>query len=174
MKLVFIYGPPAAGKLTIARKVAEKAGLALFHNHLIVDAVGAVFPFGSEHFKRLREKFWFETFEAAVDDGQSLIFTFLPEDTVDPNFAQRVIDLVIAHSGEVISVRLNASRQSQLARIDNESRNAFGKLQEAELLKANFDQFERSLSNMPEPDLVSDTETLDPDRAADLIVAQLT
>ena len=59
MKLVFIYGPPAAGKLTIARKVAEKAGLALFHNHLIVDAVGAVFPFGSEHFKRLREKFWF-------------------------------------------------------------------------------------------------------------------
>ena len=93
---------------------------------------------------------------------------------MDPNFAQRVIDLVIAHSGEVISVRLNASRQSQLARIDNESRNAFGKLQEAELLKANFDQFERSLSNMPEPDLVSDTETLDPDRAADLIVAQLT
>ena len=48
------------------------------------------------------------------------------------------------------------------------------KLQEAELLKANFDQFERSLSNMPEPDLVIDTETLDPDRAADLIVAQLT
>ena len=47
MKLVFIYGPPAAGKLTIARKVAEKAGLALYHNHMIVDAVGAVFPFGS-------------------------------------------------------------------------------------------------------------------------------
>ena len=173
MKLVFIYGPPAAGKLTIARKVAEQTGLALFHNHLIVDAVGAVFPFGSPHFKRLREKFWFETFEAAVDEGQSLIFTFLPEDTVDPTFAARVIDLVAAHQGDVLAVRLDASRETQLARIDRQSRSEFGKLRDADLLKANFDQFERSLSNMPKPDLIIDTDAIEPDAAANLIVAQV-
>ncbi len=94
MKLVFIYGPPAAGKLTIARKVSEQTGLSLFHNHLIVDAVGAVFPFGSEQFRRLREKFWFETFEAALQDGRSLIFTFLPEQSVSSDFAGRVLKLV--------------------------------------------------------------------------------
>ncbi len=173
MKLVFIYGPPAAGKLTIARKVAEQTNLPVFHNHLIVDAVGAVFPFGSAHFKRLREKFWFETFEAAVDEGQSLIFTYLPEDTVSPNFVPRVIDLVVAHGGQVVPVRLDASRESQLARIANTSRNEFGKLQDADLLKANFDQFERTLADMPPPDLVIDTETVDADRAAEMIVAQL-
>ncbi|MFD2498935.1 hypothetical protein ACFSTI_08890 [Rhizorhabdus histidinilytica] len=47
MQLVFLHGPVAAGKLTVARLVAERTGIALFHNHLVVDAVAAVFPFGS-------------------------------------------------------------------------------------------------------------------------------
>jgi hypothetical protein len=58
MRVVFIYGPVASGKLTVARALAERTGMALFHNHLVVDAVGAVFPFGSEAFVRLREQFW--------------------------------------------------------------------------------------------------------------------
>ena len=29
--LVYIYGPPAAGKLTVARRLAELSGLPLFH-----------------------------------------------------------------------------------------------------------------------------------------------
>ena len=39
MKLVFIYGGAASGKLTVARELVNLTGLALFHNHLIVDAV---------------------------------------------------------------------------------------------------------------------------------------
>ena len=57
MKLIFIHGPVASGKLTIARALAALTGLAVFHNHLVVDAVAAVFPFGSEPFIRLREQF---------------------------------------------------------------------------------------------------------------------
>ena len=56
MILVFLYGPVASGKLTIARELAARTGFALFHNHLVVDAVMAVFPFGSESFVRLRER----------------------------------------------------------------------------------------------------------------------
>jgi cytidylate kinase len=51
VKLLFIHGPPAAGKLTIAKPVAKTTQWPLFHNHLIVDAVGAVFPFGSPPFR---------------------------------------------------------------------------------------------------------------------------
>ncbi|MBN9539607.1 MAG: shikimate kinase, partial [Alphaproteobacteria bacterium] len=72
MKLVFFYGPVASGKLTIARLVAERTGLPLFHNHLIVDAVAAVFPFGSKAFVMLRERFWLETISTAAEAGQSL------------------------------------------------------------------------------------------------------
>ena len=52
MQLIFIYGQVAAGKLTVARALAARTGLALFHNHLVVDAVAAVFPFGSEEIGR--------------------------------------------------------------------------------------------------------------------------
>lgn len=58
MQLIFLYGPMAAGKLTVARELAARTGFALFHNHLLVDAVAAVFPFGSPSFVRLREQFW--------------------------------------------------------------------------------------------------------------------
>jgi hypothetical protein len=44
MKLVFIDGQIASGKLTVGRDLADLTGLPLCHNHLIVDAVGAVFP----------------------------------------------------------------------------------------------------------------------------------
>ncbi len=50
--LVFIYGPAAAVKLTTARALGRLTGLPVFHNHLVVNAVVAVFPFGSREFVR--------------------------------------------------------------------------------------------------------------------------
>jgi len=94
MHLVFIFGPPAAGKYTIARRVRELTGLPLFHNHLVVDAVHAVFPFGSPSFVRLRERFWMDVFDAAIAEDRSLIFTFQPEASVAPDFAARVLEKV--------------------------------------------------------------------------------
>jgi hypothetical protein len=67
-----------------------QTGLSVFHNHLIVDAVGAVFPFGSEPFIRLRETLWLQVIKEAARTGRSLIFTFAPEPTVDPGFPRRV------------------------------------------------------------------------------------
>jgi hypothetical protein len=34
MDLVFLYGPPAAGKFTVGRELAAITGFGLFHNHL--------------------------------------------------------------------------------------------------------------------------------------------
>jgi len=33
MRLVFIYGMPATGKLTVAKELVDITGYALFHNH---------------------------------------------------------------------------------------------------------------------------------------------
>ena len=79
MDPISLYGPVAAGKLTIAHLLAERTGMVLFHNHLIVDAVSAVFPFGHPEFRRLRDVLWLEVFAAAARDGRSLIFTFAPD-----------------------------------------------------------------------------------------------
>lgn len=94
MKLVFIYGPAASGKLTVARALSTLTGLSVFHNHLVVDAVAAVFPFGSPQFIRLREQMWMAMFEEAARAQRSLIFTFAPEPTVPEHFPERVRELI--------------------------------------------------------------------------------
>lgn len=173
MKLVFVYGPPAAGKYTVSRRVAEITGLALFHNHLVVDSVASVFPFGSPSFVRLREQFWMDVFKAAVAEDRSLVFTFQPEGSVSPDFAQRVIDLVRGAGGEVLLVHLKLSADGQVARIANADRAAFGKLRDADLLaklQAEFAACERA---MPEADLVIDTELVSAEAAAAMIASRV-
>ena len=174
MHLVFVYGPPAAGKYTVSRRVSELTGLPLFHNHLVVDAVAAVFPFGTENFMRLREQFWMDTFEAAASEDKSLIFTFQPENSVDPNFPNRVRETVEQAGGKVTFVHLHLSQEGQLQRIANEDRAKFGKLRDVEILKANLDQFEASTKAMPPADLTIETEQMSAYEAAELIVDTIT
>ncbi|QCI66946.1 shikimate kinase [Phreatobacter stygius] len=173
MQLVFLHGPPASGKLTIARELAGTTGFALFHNHLIVDAVAAVFPFGSDAFVRLREAFWLATLGEAARAGRSTIFTFQPEPTVAPDFAERVRRVVGEAGGEVIFVRLTLAADLQDARIANADRAAFGKMRSLELLRALRDQFEAAEAAMPPARLTIDTGATPPTAVARLIAGVL-
>ena len=166
MQLIFIFGPAAAGKLTVGRALAGLTGMPLFHNHLVVDAVTAVFPFGSAPFARLREHFWMKTFEEAAVAGRSLIFTFTPEATVAADFPQRVEQLVARHGGEVLFIALEIGREAQERRLVDESRAAFGKLRDLGLFPELRPQFEQCLAAMPAPRLSLDVETLQPEESA--------
>lgn len=173
MRIVFIYGPVAVGKLTVAREVAKLTGLPLFHNHLVVDAVGAVFPFGSEAFTRLREGFWVQTFVEAARSNRSLVFTFAPEPTVERGFPDRVRQAVEPFGGSVVFIALTVSLDEQERRVANPSRLAFGKLTSLELLRELRAGFDDSLAAMPAAHLSIDTEASDPADAATRIAAYL-
>lgn len=173
MQLVFLYGPPAAGKLTVARLLAEETGFALFHNHLVVDAVHAVFPFGSSNFVRLREQFWLDVIGAAAAEDRSLIFTFQPEPTVSPDFPQRVIELVAGMGGHTFLAYLKLSAHEQLTRITNPDRAAFGKLRDADLLRTLQPQFADCEAAMPTPHLTIDTAATPSVETAARILAAL-
>lgn len=67
MRLLFLYGPPAAGKLTIARELAAATGFRVFHNHVTVDALLSVFEFGSPPFIELRERIWLHCPDAEIE-----------------------------------------------------------------------------------------------------------
>ncbi len=110
MKLIFIWGRAASGKLTVARALAKLTGLPVFHNHLVVDALLERLPFGDPEFVRLRESMWMAGFETAATGDQSMIFTFAPEPTVQPGFPERVQALVGEHGGEVKFVQAGAVR----------------------------------------------------------------
>lgn len=133
MRIIFIHGPVASGKLTIARELAARAGLPLFHNHMVVDTLLSVFPFGSDAFVRLREAMWNQVFDAALAEGRSLIFTFAPERTVAPDFPARLAARMAAGGGRVDFVAINCAPEVQRQRMENASRQASGKLSSAAL-----------------------------------------
>lgn len=171
MKLIFIWGGPASGKLTVARELARVTGLPLFHNHLVVDALLERLPFGDPEFVRLRESMWMAGFETAAASGQSMIFTFQPENTVEEGFAERVIRLVEAAGGEVKFARLVLSAEEQERRIGNDSRREFRKLVSLDLFRELRAAFLEAEAAMPAADIVIDSELDDPQTAARRIAA---
>ena len=171
MKLIFLWGPAAAGKLTVARELARLTGLPVFHNHLVVDALLEKLPFGHPEFIRLRESMWMAGFETAARSGKSMIFTFQPEPTVTQGFAERVVETMGDAGGEVKFVRLVISREEQEKRLGNESRKEFKKLVSLDLLRELRDGFEQAEAEMPPADLVIDSEIDDPETASRRIAA---
>ncbi|HEY6229890.1 MAG TPA: AAA family ATPase [Pyrinomonadaceae bacterium] len=132
MKLIFIHGAPAVGKLTVARELAKLTGFRLFHNHLTVDLVSSLFPFGSEPFVALREKIWLAAFAEAARQKLTLIFTFNPERSVRERFIQDAIDAVEKESGEVVFIELTCAEDELEQRMEDSSRKEFGKLASVE------------------------------------------
>ncbi len=166
MDVVFVHGPAASGKLTVARELGRLTGLPVFHNHLIVDALLEVFEFGSPEFVALREQFWLATFGAAAASGHSLIFTFAPEGTVTRGFPQRTVETVEAHHGRVRFVELRVTDPEQERRIANHDRRQFNKLSDPETLRRLKADAASASVEVPPAELIIDTEKTTPVDAA--------
>lgn len=169
MHLVFLYGPPAVGKLTVARELAALTGFRLFHNHLTVDLVSSVFEFGSELFVELRERIWLEVIGAAAVAGTSLIFTFAPEATVRQHFVGNVVETVRRAGGRVWFVELTCPPEQLLHRMGSPERARFGKLRSGALFRQLQNEGTFDVSWLPRPDLTVDTAERLPADAARLI-----
>ena len=136
MNLIFLFGMPGVGKLTVARELSNLTGFKLFHNHLTVDLVTSLFEFGSESFINLREKIWLETFSEAINsDFDGLIFTFAPENTVPNDFPHKVKNLLEENNGKVVFIELKCELEQLEKRLTNSSREKFGKLNSLELFR---------------------------------------
>ena len=123
MRLIFIYGLPATGKLTVARELASLTGYKLFHNHLAVDLLLSVFEFGSAPFVELREEIWLSIFERSAQSNLlGLIFTFAPESTVRPQFVLDVSDTIARAEGRLDFVELTCPVPELKRRIGDASR----------------------------------------------------
>lgn len=174
MKLIFIYGLPATGKLTVALELAAMTDYKLFHNHLTVDLLLPVFEFGSPPFVELREDIWLSVFEQACRIGlPGLIFTFAPEGTVRPAFIDRVRSTVAREGGEVDFVELVCPLAELKRRIDSPSRLTYQKLASVSLFEQLHADGAFDALHMPEPRLRIDTSLCTPAEAATEILRTL-
>jgi hypothetical protein len=168
MKLVFLHGAPAVGKLTVARELARLTGFPLFHNHLTVDLVSSLFPFGSEPFIRLREQIWLAAFVEAARTDTSLIFTFNPERTVTTGFIPETIKAITTEGGAVDFVELTCAQDELERRLEAASRKEFGKLASVEQYRSLRDAGAFHFPQLP-AGLVVDTTNNSATAAAKLI-----
>ena len=171
MQLVFIHGPAASGKLTVARRLGEATGYPVFHNHLVVDMLLAVFDFGSAPFVQLRESVWLNVLErASAEQLPGLIFTFCPERTVRPDFVDAAVTSIENAGGRVLFVQLTCPETELENRIENESRAEFGKLRSLGLYRQLHDEGAFVFPQLPNSGVTIDTAKTGPDESARIIV----
>lgn len=156
MKLVFIYGMPATGKLTVAKELSALTGYKLFHNHLVVDLLLEVFEFGTKPFVELREKMWLDVFRSA-SESEGLIFTFAPEKTVRQEFIDKTVLQVTSVGGEVIFVELQCDNREIEQRLGSDERRHYKKLASVEQFRQLLNVNTFDSPRMPEPQVRIDT-----------------
>ena len=171
MKLIFIYGPPAAGKLTVAEELGRLTGIAVWDNHRSLDAVLPLFAFGTPSINRLVELIRVSVLEEAARERVDAIFTFVYAHPGDISHVGRLAGAVERHGGEVCFVQLVCSPEAQEERVVAEDRARRQKIRSAEFVRAMRDAHDL-LTPIPDRDsLTIDTTHIAPAEAAARIAA---
>ena len=172
MKLVIIHGPPAAGKLTVAKALAEITGFKVFHNHLSIDCVRPVVEFGTESFWRLNHRIRLVVIDEAAREGIDVIQTFCYAKGDDDVAFQDYIDAAERNGGEVHLVLLRCSNEERKKRMIDESRVRLRKLTDPTGVDTSHLRHDllSPFTARETKTLIIDTTDLTPDRAARRIV----
>ena len=167
MSVVFIYGPPAAGKLTVARDLANLTGFKLFDNHVSIDWARAIYDFGHPRFLPLVENLRAVVFEEAASEGFGIImtFTFTGWATEPASFAW-CCNLFEQRGRAVCLVHLTASRDELMKRVAAEDRVARRKLTSRERLLSLLDGVDLNEPSPGRESLQIDNSELPPAEAA--------
>ena len=184
MKLLFIFGAHAAGKMTVGQAVSRITPMKLFHNHMTIEPVIELFgAYNGAATERLRQVV-FEEFVKTSNYG--LIFTFIWAFDVpyDTEYVRRLTKLYQEAGAQVDYVELVAPQEVRLVRNKTENRlkekasKRNVELSEMRMLGAEekyrgvseLGEIENLLGIPPERYLRIDNTNLSPDEAAEMIV----
>ena len=168
MQLLFIYGAPATGKLTVARELAKLTGFKVFHNHLTVDLAATLFEHGSEDYFDYVRSLRLEAFERAAKADISLIFTFWYSSISQPS-VETYQHIIESNGGEVLFVRLHCRPEILERRVVSESRQNW-KISSVAALRA---ALENTADMIPGTHLEVDNSDLEPELVALEILEKL-
>ncbi|MCB2291526.1 AAA family ATPase [Clostridium sp. CS001] len=122
MKLVFLIGDAAVGKMTVGQELMKITDLRLFHNHMTIEPVIEVLGyFHGKAISRMREVI-FEEFAASENYG--LIFTYMWafDQKSDWDYVEHVTNIFKKTGADVYYIELVAPQEIRLQRNITENR----------------------------------------------------
>lgn len=122
MKLVFLIGDAAVGKMTVGQALMKQTGLRLFHNHMMIEPVIEIFgAFNGHVTQQLREVIFHEF---AKSDNKGMIFTYLWAFDMqsDWDYVAHVSDIFRQQGAEIYYVELIAPQEVRLQRNETANR----------------------------------------------------
>jgi hypothetical protein len=172
MKLLFLHGAPATGKLTVAKALLGMVPGRLFDNHCAIDLARTIFDFGAPGFWELVHSVRYAAFDAAAEHGVPLVVTTFcyaePDDR--PQF-EKFEEIMQRHGGELLPVFLHCSREEAARRVGNADRVERRKMTSAESLIKYLDDYK--FSPVPRPDcLMLNTEVSPAEATAQEIISR--
>ena len=139
MRVVYLYGPPGVGKLTVGTELATLTGFRLFHNHLTVNLATAVFARDSAAWVRLIRHVRRHVFAEATREGVDLIYTGVYLGTAEQDESiDTMLDPVSPSGGSAASLQLVCDRDELVSRVQYESRPRHDKLTDPQVLMERY------------------------------------
>jgi broad-specificity NMP kinase len=129
MKLIYVYGPPASGKLTIANELSKITGFKIFDNHKVIDLFSEIADINKNSFWDSANEIKLKIIEECAKQRiKGIIFTMVY--TKNPKnhlFPEKINSIVKKNKGKVYFVRLKCNRAGIRKRVIKESRKKFKK-----------------------------------------------
>jgi hypothetical protein len=186
-RVILLHGPPASGKLTIARRLAAELEAVVLHNHLTFNLARTLYEIGDQRLLNLHRQLRLVMLDHALAPTPAdarpvpdiiLTLVYTEPDSVDS--ITEIIRRVDASGAELLPFFLQCSEQTLLERVAAPGREKEGKLHTPARLRALLaekhypplpDPRTRIIANdsgSPEPAAAAIMRHLEPDPAADV------
>ena len=122
MKLVFLIGSGAVGKMTVGQELMEITDLRLFHNHMAIEPVIEIFGYyDGKAIQEMRDAV-FRNFAASSNYGMIFTYMWAFDLQEDWDYIEHVKDIFRPYGTEFYYVELIAPKEIRLARNATENR----------------------------------------------------
>jgi predicted kinase len=165
---VLIYGPPAAGKLTVARMLASMYGFRVLDNHVSLDPALRLFDFGTPELAELVERLRVELLMAAARAGLDVVSTLVFAHPLDREHVARLVEASESGGATVVFVQLLPKREVLECRALEPSRAATHKIHDLATLGRTLERYDLT-TPIHDSDLALDNTDMSPAEVAHLI-----
>ena len=122
MKLLFIIGNAAVGKMTVGQELMKISDLRLFHNHMTIEPCLEIFGYYDTNVIRRLRYLFFEEFAKSKNYGMIFTCMWAFDCREDWEFIESIVKIFEPYGTEFYCAELVASREVRLERNATENR----------------------------------------------------